>query len=387
MSRDNSADSNVILPGAWLGMLGGGQLGRMFTHAAQRMGYHVAVFESRPDCPAAQSADRFFSSNEDSDSNLRALANLCDAVSLEFENIDAASVDIVAESTAARPGAHFLRICQNRILEKQSLADAGFPTTPFAAVTSADEVIKASETLDWPLVLKTATSGYDGKGQAIVRSEDELEAAWAALQSDNVIAEKWIPFDREVSLITARSGKGEMVSYPLFENEHSNHILDVTRCPASPELLELESSAIEIGRGIADAFDVVGLFCVEFFVTQDGQLLINEIAPRPHNSGHITMEAFDISQFDLQVRAICNLPLPQPTLRRPGAMANLLGDIWADGEPRWTEALQTADAHLHLYGKPSPRPGRKMGHLNVLSDSADQAVAHAKKIRSNLAPT
>ncbi|MEM8734979.1 MAG: ATP-grasp domain-containing protein, partial [Planctomycetota bacterium] len=276
MSSHPSADSHVILPGAWLGMLGGGQLGRMFTHSAQRMGYHVAVFESQSDCPAGQSADRFFSSSENSRENLLKMAELCDAVSLEFENVDAAFVDLVAENSAARPGAHFLRICQNRVTEKQSLSDAGFPTTPFVAVKTAEETRHAAETLGWPLVIKTATSGYDGKGQAIVRQEEDLDSAWDSLQSDNVIAEKWIPFDREVSLITARNALGEMVSYPLFENEHSNHILDVTRCPASPDLLELEASAIEIGRGIAEAFDVVGLFCVEFFVTQDGGLLINE---------------------------------------------------------------------------------------------------------------
>lgn len=303
------------------------------------------------------------------------MSELCSAVTLEFENIPADLVRSASAKTRTRPGVEFLEICQHRIREKSSLAQAGFPTTPFRAVASESEVHEAAAELGWPLVLKTAHSGYDGKGQGIVHSPDDVPSIWQSLECNDVIAEKWIPFDAEVSMIAARNPSGAIECYPMFENEHANHILDVTRCPVSPGLLPLESAATEICRGIAERFEVVGLFCVEFFVTSAGELMINEIAPRPHNSGHLTIEAFTCSQFEQQVRAVCNLPLIKADRLRSAAMANLLGDLWQGGEPNWKTALAHGSAHLHLYGKESARPGRKMGHLTVLDENDPAHIA------------
>lgn len=376
-----------IRPGSWLGVFGGGQLGRMFTQAAQSLGYHVAVFEPEVGCPAAQVADRHLCPRADGTDTVglvTELSQLCSAITLEFENIDSSLVRQAAHTTRVHPGAEFLEICQDRILEKSSLSAAGFPTTPFMAVRSCEEVKSAASTLGWPLVLKTVQSGYDGKGQAIVRSPQHATKVWDELGTTQVIAEKRIEFDAEVSMITARNARGEIYSYPLLENVHSNHILDVTRCPASKACQRFEAQAQHICRGVAEHFAVIGLFCVEFFITTTGDLLINEIAPRPHNSGHLTIEAFTCSQFEQQVRAICNLPLVPPTLVRPAAMANLLGDVWDGGEPRWDAALSTPCAHLHLYGKAEPRPGRKMGHLTVLDESASEAAITVRELRDAL---
>ena len=305
-------DADQILPGSWLGVLGGGQLGRMFTHAAQRMGYHVAVFESARDCPAGQAADRHFGASQ-SDSppvtSVADMAKLCSVVTLEFENISRELAEEVTQYTALHPSAYFLAMCQDRKNEKGSLSAAGFPTTPFASLNCIEDVHSAAQTLGLPLVLKTSTSGYDGKGQTVIRALDQVDSAWESLGTSDVIAEKWIDFEAEVSMLVARNAGGQIEAYPLLENEHANHILDVSRCPVSPALGVYEQQAREICHGIAERFGVIGLFCVEFFIAKSGALLINEIAPRPHNSGHLTIEAFTCSQFEQQVRAICNLPL------------------------------------------------------------------------------
>ncbi len=384
------SEETPILPGSWLGVFGGGQLGRMFTHAAQQMGYHVAILEQETNCPAAQAADRHFGARGGSgcaEEAVAEMAQLCDAVTLEFENIPAGLVSLAAKHTRTNPAVHFLEICQDRIKEKTALSEAGFPTTPFQAVSTEQDVYDAAETLGWPVVLKTARSGYDGKGQAIARSAEDVPSAWSSLGDTHAIAEKWIGFEAEVSMITARNARGEIESFPLFENDHDNHILDITRCPVSQALQGLESQADEICRGIADRFRVVGLFCTEFFVAKTGELMINEMAPRPHNSGHLTIEAFSCSQFEQQVRAICNLPLVRAALRRPAAMANLLGNVWRPGGPDWMAALRSPDVHLHLYGKAEPRPGRKMGHLTVLDESSAAAVASARKLRQAVSRT
>ncbi len=371
----------VIGPGSWLGVFGGGQLGRMFTHAAQRLGYHVAVFEAEVDSPAAQAADRHFCVKQGVQTEeqlVDAMSQLCAAVTLEFENIPASLVRRAATWTATRPSVDFLEICQDRVREKSSLSEAGFPTTPFRPVSNETEVLSAAEALGWPLILKTAQSGYDGKGQGIVRSPEQLPQVWQSLNDTHVIAEQRIDFEAEVSMIVARNARGEIECFPLVENEHANHILDLSRCPVSPELQRCERPAAEICRGIAERFEVVGLFCVEFFVTKQGELMINEIAPRPHNSGHLTIEAFSCSQFEQQVRAVCNLPLVKPMHLQPAAMVNLLGDLWFTDErpraPKWEVALSDPRAHLHLYGKHEPRRGRKMGHLTLLgADAAERA--------------
>ena len=380
------SDIQTVNPGNWLGVFGGGQLGRMFTHAAQRLGYHVAIWEPEENCPAGQAADRHFQpagAEQERDSALE-LGQLCRAVTLEFENINAAYLRIAAPHTLVCPGAEFLEICQDRVLEKSSLAGAGFPTTPFLPVQSVEHVEAALAQFGEPIVLKTARSGYDGKGQAVVRSARDACRVFESLASDHLIAEKWIEYQAEVSMIAARNASGQIECYPLVENEHANHILDVSRCPVQPQWLRLQSQATEICRGIADRFQVVGLFCVEFFVDGRGELMINEIAPRPHNSGHLTIEAFNCSQFEQQVRAMCNLPLARPVQLRPAAMSNLLGNVWSGGEPDWNAALREPSVHLHLYGKSEAREGRKMGHVTVLDDDAEVAATRARAVRERL---
>lgn len=374
----------MILPGEWLGVLGGGQLGRMFAHAAQRLGYHVAAFETELDCPAGQVADRIFLSKSyvgrEAESTVEEMARMCRAVTLEFENVPSNLVRLVAKHTQANPGADFLETCQDRVLEKKSVAALGCPTTPFIPLVNASDIQAAIEQFGFPLVIKTACSGYDGKGQLVVHSQTDVSKAIRELGSDRLVAEKWIDYVAELSMITARNARGEVVHYPMFENEHANHILDVTRCPVRPELRGLQSEAEWISCRVATEFSVVGLFCIEFFVTQDGRLLVNEIAPRPHNSGHLTIEAFDIGQFEMQVRAICNFPLRTPVQIGPAAMANLLGDVWSQGTPNWAAVLNKPRTYLHLYGKSEARIGRKMGHITVLdSINAAQLARQARQ--------
>ena len=375
-----------ILPGSWLGVFGGGQLGRMFAQSAYRLGYRVAVLDSEVDCPAAQVAQLRYGSTSLADGVLDPAvedwARRCQVVTLEFENVDSQAVRRAAQWTRTCPDVQFLEICQDRQREKESVQRIGCPTTPFRVVTSEQQAAQAAGELGWPLVLKTARSGYDGKGQRLVRSLGELPEAWSSLATERAVAEQWIDFVAEVSMITARNQQGQIVSYPLLENEHAHHILDVTRCPASPSLQALEPQAREICRSVAESFSVVGLFCVEFFVTRDGRLLINELAPRPHNSGHLTIEAFDISQFEMQLRAICNLPLRPPRQLSPAAMANLLGDLWQAGEPVWEAAFERSSTYLHLYGKSQPRAGRKMGHLTVLDPQ--RAADLVRQVRDQL---
>ena len=390
LDRSTIVSKNMcIQPGSWLGVFGGGQLGRMFTHTAQRMGYHVAVWEPEANCPAAQAADRHFkpaSPDEEFDAATE-LGKLCDSITIEFENINSNYLRTAALTSRVCPGAEFLEICQDRVLEKSSLSQAGFPTTPFLPVQNQLQVSQAIDAFGTPIVIKTARSGYDGKGQAVVRNANEIRQAFESLDSDHLIAEKWIPYQAEVSMIAARNASGQIECFPLVENDHANHILDVSRCPVQPKLVGLQAHATEICRGIASRFEVVGLFCVEFFVDAHGELLINEIAPRPHNSGHLTIEAFDCSQFEQQVRAMCNLPLARPVQLRPAAMSNLLGDVWSAGEPNWNAALVQPSVHLHLYGKSQPRAGRKMGHVTVLDDDAERAAEKAREIRKQLANT
>ncbi len=391
-----------IDPGNWIGVFGGGQLGRMLTHVAQARGYHVAIFESEVGCPAAQSADRHFCPADTPD-NVKDLvdsfAQSCQAITLEFENVPADWVRWAARHTATRPGAEFLEICQHRVLEKSSLRSAGYPVTPFRPVQSLDQLKDAGKELGWPLVLKTCRSGYDGKGQVMVHTEADAEPAWKTLNNTDCIAEQKISYIAEVSMLAARNARGQIVPYPLVENQHANHILDVSSCPVSPALSSFETQAKEIVIGVADTFQVQGLFCVEFFVDAQRGLLINEMAPRPHNSGHLTIEAFSVSQFEQQLRAACNLPLKLSKDFRPAAMANLLGDLWymppgsSSGQtpplaaPRslnWEDVLATEHSYLHLYGKQQPRIGRKMGHLTCTGNTVQEAIVRVKQLRATL---
>jgi len=374
--------SKTVLPGGTLGVFGGGQLGRMFCHAAQSLGYQVSVFTDEPNSPAAQVAARSMVGDYRDVEAVKAFAKGIDVATLEFENIPLVAVKTAQEFVPVRPGHRVLAVAQNRLNEKSTLRDYGFPVTPFHEIRSYNDVLHAAETLGWPMVLKTASGGYDGKGQRKVTSASQANDALDLLGPEPLIAEKWIEYVAEVSVLVARNPAGQVEAYPMFTNTHRNHILDLTTVPACGELCKLEARASQIAKGIAESLQLEGLVCVEMFVDRDGALLVNELAPRPHNSGHLTIEAFAVSQFEQQVRAVCNLPLGDVSKCRPAAMVNLLGDLWNGQQaPDWTGVLEQPDAHLHLYGKAEARVGRKMGHLTVVSDTATNAAEIALRLR------
>ncbi|WP_397571545.1 5-(carboxyamino)imidazole ribonucleotide synthase [Schlesneria sp. T3-172] len=375
--------TNPILPGATLGMLGSGQLGRMFTIAARRLGYRVHVLSPDTETPTGQVADVEVRCDYQDLDRVAEFARGVSVVSFEFENVPSETTEVCRKYCPVRPDGSVLHTSQNRYREKSALKEAGLPVTPFTLVRSLEELEAAAKQQGLPGVFKTADWGYDGKGQVVVRSEDELPAAWAKLNAPQAILEKFIDFEGELSVVAARGLDGQFVSYGPIGNVHSNHILDISVCP----LLvpgSVAADAIEITRAVLDRLNVVGVMCVEFFLTKNQQLLINETAPRPHNSGHLTIDAHVTCQFEQQVRAICGLPLGSGELRSPSAMANLLGDVWDSGEPNWTAALRHPNLKLHLYGKQDPRPGRKMGHLTVLAPTVHEAEQTAKQARAAL---
>jgi 5-(carboxyamino)imidazole ribonucleotide synthase len=375
-----------ILPGATLGVLGSGQLGRMFAIAARRMGYRVHTFSPDRETPTGQVADEEVAAAYDDLDALRAFARGVQVVTFEFENVPAASVEAVAEIALVRPSAFVLHTAQHRAREKTFLANAGLPVTPFALIDTEADLAAAVARLGCPAVLKTASFGYDGKGQAKVSSAADALAAWEKLNRQPCVLEAFIEFEREVSVIAARGVDGAIAHYGVIENVHRHHILDVSVLPASVTP-DVEREAVRIASATLEALDLVGLLCVEMFLTRDGRLLINELAPRPHNSGHLTFDAHVTSQFEQQLRAVCGLPLGSTERLRPAAMSNLLGDIWRDGEPDWSAALRFPGVKLHLYGKTDPRPGRKMGHLTALADTADEAVRAVTAAREALTST
>jgi len=372
-----------ILPGSTIGVLGSGQLGRMFAMAARRMGYRVHTFSPGEDTPTGQVADREVTAEYDDLDAVAAFARDVDVVTFEFENVPSESTEMAARFAPVRPSGLTLHMTQQRAREKGFLADRGFPVAPFAWVRTRDELVSAVALVGAPAVLKTAAFGYDGKGQHTVRSAAEADAAWDAVGRQEAVLERFIDFERELSLIVARGAAGWTIAYGLVENAHSRHILDTSVYPAqvSPQV---ERRAREVVGELAEALDLVGVACVEFFLTRDGDLLINEIAPRPHNSGHLTIDACVTSQFEQQLRAICGLPPGSTELLRPAAMANLLGDLWAYGEPNWAAACLMPAVHLHLYGKATPLPGRKMGHLTALAHTPGEALRLALKARAAL---
>ena len=372
-----------ILPGSTIGVLGSGQLGRMFAMAARRMGYRVHTLSPDDDSPTGQVADREITAEYEDVDAIAAFARAVDVVTFEFENVPSVAAETAALHAPVRPGGHALHITQQRAREKGFLADHGFPVTPFAWVQSREELPAAVEQVGLPAVLKTAAFGYDGKGQHKVASLDEAEGAWDDLGRPDAVLERFIDFAREVSLVGARGVAGWAVTYELIENTHVNHILDTSICPADVGD-DIKRRAREIVVDLLHSLDLVGVACVEFFVTRDGELLINEIAPRPHNSGHLTIDACVTSQFEQQLRAICGLPPGSVERLRPAAMANLLGDLWRHGEPDWAAACLVPGVQLHLYGKSHPRPGRKMGHLTALAHSTDDALLHVVKARAAL---
>jgi 5-(carboxyamino)imidazole ribonucleotide synthase len=372
-----------ILPGATLGVLGSGQLGRMFAMAARRMGYRIHVLSPDADSPTGHIADREVVAPYDDLDAVRRFSRSVDVVTFEFENVPAATADAAAEHAPVRPRGHVLHVAQQRAREKAFLRDKGFPVTPFARIASDADLEAALQSPGLPGVLKTASFGYDGKGQSRVASDAELRDTWIAMGRPEAVLEQFIPFELELSVVAARGTSGWMAAYGTIENVHANHILDLSIAPARVDP-SVDRRAAEIAGGVLEALDVIGVLCVEFFLTASGDLLINEIAPRPHNSGHLTIDACVTSQFEQQVRAICGLPAGSVELLRPAAMANLLGDVWQGGEPDWAAACALPGVHLHLYGKADPRPGRKMGHLTALGWTAGEARALAARARAAL---
>lgn len=369
-----------ILPGATIGIVGGGQLGRMFALEARRMGYRVVVWDPGADSPAAQVADEAITAPFDDAEAARELARRSDVVTLEWENADVGTLRILEAGAPVRPGPGVLEVAQHRIREKDAARRLGVPTADYRAVSSLPELHAALADIGVPAVLKTARGGYDGKGQAVIRDAAEAEAALrdVAPEGTELILEAFIRFRMEISVVIARSTTGEVACFPVGENDHRGGILHSTVAPARISD-ELADEARRIARALVEGLDVVGLLAVEMFVGEDGVVRMNEIAPRPHNSGHYTWEACPVSQFEQQLRAVCGLPLGSAELLRPAAMLNLMGDDAGTGLGRagTAEALSVPTAALHLYGKAESRPGRKMGHLTALGRTADEALERA----------
>jgi len=376
MSRAES-----IVPGATLGVLGGGQLGRMFAIAARRLGYRVHVLAPDDDSPTGQVADIETRAAYDDLDAVSCFARRVSVVTFEFENIPAAAAETAAQYAPVRPSGELLHITQNRAREKAFLTKVGLPVTPHVVVRSESDLRRALERLGYPAVLKTAVWGYDGKGQICIDTPAKADGAWGALKTDQAILEAFIDFESELSVIVARGVEGEAETYGPMMNVHRDHILDITSTPGELRV-PICLQAIEIARTVAEAAELVGVLCVEFFLGRDGRLMINELAPRPHNSGHLTIDAHETCQFEQQVRAVCALPLGSAELLRPAAMANLLGDLWRDGEPDWPALCAMGDVKLHLYGKKQPRQGRKMGHLTALEQTAEAAVKRVATARA-----
>ena len=358
-----------------LGVMGGGQLGRMFVHAAQTMGFETAVLDPDADSPAGRVSHHHIQSAYQDPQGLTQLAALCSAVTTEFENVPADALATLAATRTVAPGAKAVAIAQDRLAEKAHFVRCGVPCAPFAAIANAADLASAPADL-LPGILKTARLGYDGKGQVRVADRDQLRQAFSALKEPVCVLEKMLPLALECSVILARGADGAMVDFPVQRNLHRAGILAVTEVFEDNLPADLAVQAVQAARAIAQGLDYVGVLCVEFFVLQDGSLVVNEIAPRPHNSGHYTLDACDQSQFDVQVRTLAGLPLTQPRQHSAAVMLNLLGELWGpalDQTPPWDAVLALSGAHLHLYGKRDARPGRKMGHLTLTASSPQAA--------------
>ena len=373
-----------ILPDATLGMLGGGQLGRMFTVAARTMGYRVMVLDPDPASPAGQLADVHLLADYLDPAALLEMTRHCAAITTEFENVPAATLDYLAAHRPVRPGAAAVAIAQNRVAEKQWLEQCGFATAPFAVITDAGDIAAACHKIGFPAVLKVSRFGYDGKGQIRVADEGEVGDAFAEMGGEVCVLESLLTLECELSIVVSRNESGEIALYPVAENIHETGILAMSVVPARVTE-ELAALARETAAAIASQLAYCGVMAVEYFVVSGGHLLVNEIASRPHNSGHYTLDACLSSQFEMQVRTLCNLPLGAMIQHTPAVMVNLLGDLWStDRQPNWAALLQHPEAKLHLYGKQSVRPGRKMGHYTCLDASLNQALALAIQIRAQL---
>ncbi len=376
--------AKTVLPGATLGVMGGGQLGRMFVQAAQRLGYFTAVLDADLTSPAGLVAQYHVATGYLDEQGLAQLMQRCQAITTEFENVPAGALVTLGAYRRVAPAADSVATCQDRASEKACFKRCGVACAPYALIDSDERLAGVPDSL-LPGILKTARLGYDGKGQQRVADRAELAAAWAALGRAPCVLEQWLPLALELSVVLARGADGQMVQLPVQQNLHHAGILAVTQVPAPDASADLQRQATEAARRLADAMDYVGVLCVEFFVLQDGRLLANEMAPRPHNSGHWSIDGSDCSQFDLQVRALTGLPLPQPRQHSAAVMLNLLGDLWwRDGAheqaPDWAALLALPGAHLHLYGKANARPGRKMGHLTITA--ADAASTRATALQA-----
>jgi 5-(carboxyamino)imidazole ribonucleotide synthase len=374
--------SRVYLPGSVIGVMGGGQLGRMFAVAARRMGYRVHVYTPEQNGPAAQFADAATEADYLDENAVRRFAMSVDLVTFEFENIPAETVSWCAFHRETRPNGKVLEIAQHRLREKTFLAENGFPVPQFRAVKTRAELESAVELIGRSAILKTAAFGYDGKGQQTIASR-KLDDVWSTRAGDELVLERAIDFEKEISVIVARDPHGNVATFPIAENIHRHHILDVSVVPAKVSEA-VAHEAVGLACAIAEKLDVIGLLAVEMFVDQSGRVLVNELAPRPHNSGHWSIEGCLTSQFEQHVRAVCGLKLGPIDLLRPAAMANLLGEIWQNREPDWEAALAVLAVHLHLYGKSEPRPRRKMGHLTALANTTEEAVERVREARERL---
>ncbi len=376
-------------PGAWLGLLGGGQLGRMFCMAAQSLGYKVVVLDPASDSPAGAVADRHIRADYLDSKALTDLAAVASAATTEFENVPAAALEFLARNRRVTPAAASVAIAQDRISEKMFLSGHDFAVAPFAVLRSGDDAHNVDAKL-LPGIVKSARFGYDGKGQAHVRTLADVDAAWRAMKGQPCVLEQRVDLACEVSVIVARNERNETATWPVSENAHRDGILDVSIVPARISA-DLAARAREIATRIAAALDYRGVLCVEMFVAKDGALLVNEIAPRPHNSGHYTIDACVTSQFEQQARVLADLPLGDTRQHTPAVMVNLLGDLWFAGpestaarEPAWRAVLAQPQAKLHLYGKAEPRRGRKMGHVTCLGTTLEEALASARVVKQTL---
>lgn len=372
----------MLLPGATIGVLGGGQLGRMMALAARRMGYRVLVLDASATCPTAQVADGVVVGGLDNVEAAKELARQVDVITLDTEHVHADLLAQLEAITPVRPGASVLRTIQDRRTQKEFLDRLGLPQARWAP---ADDLEHALSVVGRPAIVKVRRAGYDGKGQVRIDPGSDARAEYARLKGEPAVAEEVVRFTREISVILARGIEGEIAIYPIAENVHRRHILHTTRAPA-PMTAAGKQRAEEIGVTVAEALGHVGVIAVEMFELPDGRLLVNEIAPRTHNSGHYTYGACSTTQFEQHIRAVCGLPLGDPRAMSGAVMVNLIGDLWRDGEPRWQTVLARPEARLHLYGKDAPAPGRKMGHVVLLDDDTDRALATAEQLITALTP-
>jgi len=387
-ARESGNLAKPLLPGATIGVVGGGQLGRYFVLEASRLGYHTWVLDPDATAPAMQLAEHALVAAYDDAKALAQLGRACDAITVEFENVPADSLEQLSALTRIAPSAASIRVAQDRDLEKQTASEHGLDPVPYATINTKADVESAITRVGLPAILKTSRLGYDGKGQALCLTLKEVQEAFAAVDEASCVLERRIELAAEISVVLARGLDGDVAVFPVAKNVHEDGILSTSTVPCElPQTLSstVLSSAISQAEQLADGLDYHGVLAVEFFVDDTGHVFFNEMAPRPHNSAHYTLDATVCSQFEQQLRALCALPLGSTHLLSPVCMVNLLGDIWSDGEPSWLALMEQPGAHLHLYGKHAARPGRKMGHVNCLAESAEQALEMALQTHQKLA--